>query len=375
MDFTVPDDVTALAGLTRQVLEREVLGPDGMAELLGKTEGFDAGLWAWLSAAGILSAGLPVSAGGDDLGLLGHCAVLTEIGRTVAPAPYLWSIVVGAAAIDRFGTSAQRRLWAAPAGRGELVLTAALSADDQATGAPGTQSPVTASPAGSRWVLSGTVATVDAATRADLILVPAATVPSGVILFLVEPGDDGLFVTPQQLVDGGGAGQITLGGVELGADRVLGSVESGPAIHEWLASHALVGLCAQQLGVLERALELTASYTRSREAFGKPIGSFQAVAQRLADAWINVEALRLSMWQAAWRLDAGLPAETEVAIAKFWAAEAGHHVAHTAIHLHGGVGIDVSYPLHRYFTAAKRLEFSLGGATAHLRSIGATLAR
>jgi alkylation response protein AidB-like acyl-CoA dehydrogenase len=108
--------------------------------------------------------------------------------------------------------------------------------------------------------------------------------------------------------------------------------------------------------------------------FGKPIGGFQAVAQRLADAYIDTEAIRLTMWQAAWLLDEGLPCDSEVATAKFWAADAGHRVAHTAVHVHGGVGIDTDYPLHRYFVAAKHNEFALGGATTQLRRIGAALA-
>jgi alkylation response protein AidB-like acyl-CoA dehydrogenase len=98
------------------------------------------------------------------------------------------------------------------------------------------------------------------------------------------------------------------------------------------------------------------------------------VAQRLADAYLDVEAIRLTMWQAAWRLDAGLPSAAEVATAKFWAADGGHRVAHTAVHVHGGTGIDLSHPVHRYFTAAKRYEFALGGATAQLRRLGAALA-
>jgi 3-oxocholest-4-en-26-oyl-CoA dehydrogenase beta subunit len=138
-------------------------------------------------------------------------------------------------------------------------------------------------------------------------------------------------------------------------------------------------VCAVQAGVLERALELTAEYARSREQFGRPIGSFQAVAQRLADAYIDVEAVGLTMWQAAWLLAAGRPGDPEVdaavASAKFWAADAGHRVAHTAVHVHGGMGIDTSYPLHRYFAAAKRAEFTLGGATAQLRRLGDVLGR
>jgi 3-oxocholest-4-en-26-oyl-CoA dehydrogenase beta subunit len=341
MDFTVPPEVTELAELTRSVLEREVT-----PEMAAKAEGFDAGLWAWLSSAGVLSASLPASAGGEGLGLLGHCAVLIEIGRTVAPAPYLWSVLVAGGACDRFGTPAQRRQWGAPAGRGELVLTAALGDDDE----------VSVSPVNSHWVLSGTLTSVDAAARADTILVPAA---GGV--FAVSADDEGVFIAPQQRTDGGGAAQVTLGGVRIGEDRVLPATAA-----PWMWDRATVGICAQQVGVLERALEMTASYATSREAFGRPIGSFQAVTQRLADAWINVEVARLTMWQAAWRLDAGLPADSEVAIAKFWAAEAGHHVAHAAVHIHGGVGIDITYPIHRYFTTAKRLEFALGGATEQL---------
>jgi alkylation response protein AidB-like acyl-CoA dehydrogenase len=147
-------------------------------------------------------------------------------------------------------------------------------------------------------------------------------------------------------------------------------VLGGSGVDEWLRLRGTVGLCAQELGVLERALELTAEYAREREQFGHPIGAFQAVRQRLADAYIDVEAVRLTLWQAAWRLADGHPADEETACAKFWAAEAGHRVAHTAVHIHGGVGIDVEHPLHRYFAAAGRLEFALGGATAQLRALG-----
>ena len=182
---------------------------------------------------------------------------------------------------------------------------------------------------------------------------------------------------PQQLTDFAAAGRVVLDGVTLDDDRVLGPGR-GAEITDWLVSRGTVGLCAMQAGVIERALELTAEYARNRVQFGRPIGSFQAVAQRLADAFIDVEAVRLTMWQAAWLLASGdesdAAAGTAVATAKFWAAEAGHRVAHTAVHVHGGLGIDMSYPVHRYFVAAKHHEFALGGATAQLRRIGSDLA-
>jgi 3-oxocholest-4-en-26-oyl-CoA dehydrogenase beta subunit len=133
-------------------------------------------------------------------------------------------------------------------------------------------------------------------------------------------------------------------------------------------------LAAESVAAAEHCLDVTVAHLKSRQQFGRPIGAFQAVAQRLADGYVDVEAVRLSMWQAAWRLAAGLSCETEIATAKFWAADAGHRIAHTAVHVHGGVGIDLSYPVQRYFVAAKAGEFALGGATTQLRRIGALLA-
>ncbi len=392
MDFIQDEADRELAGLARKILTDRLT-----AERLRAAEGgdgFDAALWADLAGAGILSAALPESLGGAGLGLLAQCSVLTELGRAVAPVPYLPSIVLGAGALARFGTGEQQRRWAVPAARGEVVLTAALAEEDgddprvpSATaepaaaelvaGEPGAADsavgePGAAEPGAGGWVLSGVKTTVAAAPLAGLMLVPAAT-PPDVTVFLVTPADEGVTVQPQR-VTGGSAGRIVLDGVRLGADRVLGSPAAGREIAGWLLDRATVGLCALQLGVVERALEMTAEYARNRVQFGKPIGGFQAVAQRLADGYIDVEAVRLTMWQAAWQLSAGQPGDTEVATAKFWAADAGHRVAHTAVHVHGGVGIDMDYPLHRYFVAAKSCEFTLGGATAQLRRIGAALA-
>ena len=135
-----------------------------------------------------------------------------------------------------------------------------------------------------------------------------------------------------------------------------------------------MAVSALQLGVCAGGLELTAAYARTREQFGRPIGSFQAVSQRLADGYIDVQGLRLTVTHAAWRLSEGLPAEVEVATAKLWAADTGHKIAHTTVHVHGGVGIDLDGEAHRYFTAAKKAEFALGGSTVQAISVGRILA-
>ena len=155
---------------------------------------------------------------------------------------------------------------------------------------------------------------------------------------------------------------------------MLGAPGDGAAVVDWLTTRGTVGLCALQAGVAAESLQMTAKYATGRVQFDRPIATFQAVGQRLADCYIDAEAIRLTLWQAAWRLSKNLPAHNEIATAKFWAADGGHRIAHAAVHIHGGVGIDVDYPLHRYFVASKRIEFSLGGATTQLRRIGTTLA-
>lgn len=368
MDFSQNDSHRELSALVRRVLSDKAT-PERLSELERTGVALDPDLWRALADVGGLAAAAPRDTGGDGLGLAGQCCVLAELGRAVAPVPYLDTIVLGASAIAGFGSEEQVSRWAAPAVRGDLVIAVALTEPGAAD--PRRPATLASREQPRRWRLSGTKTTVRAGAGAGLFLVPAAT-EAGTAVFAVERSDPGVTVRTQQLTGQRGAAQLDLAEVGLGPDRLVG--EPGPRLARWLAEHATVGLCALQLGVAERALELTAEHARTREQFGRPIGAFQAVAQRLADAYIDVEAIRLTMWQAAWRLETGLPASQEVATAKFWAADGGHRVAHTAVHVHGGMGVDISHPLHRYFTAAKANEFALGGATEQLRRLGALLA-
>ena len=217
--------------------------------------------------------------------------------------------------------------------------------------------------------MTGTRALVGYGPVADGYLVPADT-DSGTQVFLVAADDSGVSMSSLDTTGHGSVGHLELSGAEVDASRIVG----GEDVLTWLTTRGTLGRSAFQLGVLERALELTALYAREREQFDRPIGSFQAVGQRLADGYIDIKGLRLTLTQAAWRLSEDLPADLEVGTAAFWAAEAGHRVAHTAVHVHGGVGIDVDHPVHRYFLAAKQTEFAVGGATGQLLRIGRELA-
>jgi alkylation response protein AidB-like acyl-CoA dehydrogenase len=135
----------------------------------------------------------------------------------------------------------------------------------------------------------------------------------------------------------------------------------------------LAAICATQTGVCEEALAITARYVSEREQFGTKLGTFQAVGQRIADAYIDTEAIRLTALQAIWRLSVGLDADDELMVAKFWAADGGQRVVHAAQHLHGGIGVDTDYAIHRYFRWTKVLELTLGGASPSLLRLGASL--
>ena len=214
--------------------------------------------------------------------------------------------------------------------------------------------------------LDGTKVLVRAGVGADLYLV-TATGPDGQGVYLVEAGAAGLTTVEQRLSDGDRVARLEMSATP--AER-LGDGSASKRLIQLLT----VCGAAEQLGVTEGALRLTAAYAGSREQFGRPIGTFQAVSQRLADGYIDVLAQRLTLWSAVWLLAEGLPADVEVATAKLWAADAGHRLAHTTVHVHGGVGIDLDGEAHRYFTSAKRFEFAFGPATEQALAIGRVLA-
>lgn len=361
MDFTITEAADDLSGLVGTIVDA-VCTPEHQRELDGLEQRFDSGLWRKLIDADVVSSAASEALGGGGFGVLEQAAILTALGRQLAAVPYLESVVLGAETLAKFGSAQLQQDWGAPAVAGEKILTAALDGDMG-------EGPVRAAKSDAGFRLTGSRTQIAFAPVADAFLVPAET-DSGTSVFLVVATDPGVTVTPLATTGLGSVGHLELSGTELEAGRLVGGAE----VLDHLTSLSALGHSAYQLGVLERGLILTAEYAREREQFDKPIGSFQAVSQRLADGYIDVKGLRLTLTQAAWRVGEGLPAASQVATAAFWAAEAGHRVAHSIVHIHGGVGIDIDHPIHRYFLAAKQTEFALGGATGQLLTIGRELA-
>jgi alkylation response protein AidB-like acyl-CoA dehydrogenase len=366
MDFTFTEEQEAVAKVARDLFERRA-APEHLTELEAGDIRYDDALWKQLSAVDLLGTALPESLGGNGGGFVELGVLLAEVGWSVAPVPIYATLVLGADPIARHGNPEQQQRILPGVVSGERILTAGLAE-------PGRSDPTvpatTARRDGPGWRLDGAKELVPAAQLADTILVPATAADGEVGLFLLAADAPGVEVRPVKTTNREPHADVFLDGAMVSeTDRLPGaSIES-------LYARALVGLCAIQLGVAERALRIAAAYTTQREQFGRPIGSFQAVQQRLADAFIDVEAMRWTAWHAAWLIAHERPAYRAARIAKFWAAEAGARVAASAQHVHGGIGIDTTYPLHRYFLWAKHNELALGSATAQLARLGNAYAR
>ncbi|WP_435768605.1 acyl-CoA dehydrogenase family protein [Nocardioides sp. SYSU DS0651] len=363
MDFLFTPEQDEAAELAGRILTDRTAN-DRLKQVEAEGDRFDRDLWRELADAGLLSLHLPEAYGGAGLGLVELARVLVEVGRRVAPVPLA---VHGAAGrlLAEAGDDELRAAWLPGAATGEKVLAAAVAEAHAHLPAVPT---VTASGADGGARLSGTKTLVRAGMAADALLVTAADDTGSPRVYLVETAASGVSREAQHTSDGDLAALVTLDGA---AGVAVGDASTAARLGQLLVACA----AAEQLGVTEGALRLTSDYAKTREQFGRPIGTFQAVSQRLADGFIDVLGQRLTLWQAVWRLAEGLPAETEVATAKLWAADAGHRIAHTTVHVHGGVGIDLDGEAHRYFTTGKRFEFLFGGATEQALTIGRSFAQ
>lgn len=368
MDFRfseVQEDLRELAG---RILS-ELVTPERLKAVEQGEEPYDRNVWDAFAAANLLGVALPEDAGGSGYGVMELGVLLEQVGAHVAPIPFL-PVAVAAEAIAAHGTAEQRADLLPSVIAGTSIVTAALQEGANADPyAPGT----TARPDGDGWRLDGRKVAVPFGTVADRVLVTASTPGGGPGAFLVAPGAAGVTVEPTRSTHREVQANVVLDGVRVDAADAVGDPAAGDAVRA-IVQHATAGICATAVGVLERALRITAGYISERHQFGKPLATFQGATLKAADAYVDVEAVRAATWSAIWRLSEGRPAADALAIAKFWVADGGQRVVHACQHLHGGMGVDTDYPIHRYFLWAKELELTLGGATGQLLRLGAALA-
>lgn len=347
MDFSFTSDQEELRALTNRVLtDRCTL--EHLKEIEGGA-GVDLALWRELAELGIVGIGMPEAAGGAGLGFAEVAIVLEEIGRTVAQVPAL--PVMGMAA-PFLAEHAPAHL--AGLASGERIVTVALHELVGDVHAP--------TLTGAGGSLTGVKTNVPFGTVADAFIVSAA---DGI--YLVDATASGVTVERQDATDGIPDAKVTFAGAA--AEKIADASDLDRLLEYGQTSQSLI-----MAGVTAKAVDIMAEYVKERVQFERQIATFQAVAQRAADCRIDADAIKLTAWGAAMRLNDGLPAGENAASAKYWASEGGARVVRACTHLHGGVGVDRDYPLHRYYLWAKKQELFLGGTTQSLLHLGKLLA-
>jgi len=320
--------------------------------------------WQAMAKAGLLALTLPGWMDGDELGVLEAAVLLTEVGRAAASVPALATIMLGALPVTRWGSRDVQEQVLAGVGTGETILSAAVRETPTPTPvAPATTATLTKD--GRSGTVTGTKVGVPYAGAARWLLVPATTTSGSRAVVVVDAAAGGVDV--HQTPASGDAPEYTVRLNEVPVADVLGAgqEQTGGAVDD-LYRLAAAGAAAMADGALAGALDLTARYVASREQFGKPLATFQAVAQQIADVDITSRTLHLAALSACWRLAAGLDATEDINVAAYWLAQEGPAAARTCHHLHGGIGLDVEYPLHRYSSMINDLARFVGGADYRL---------
>jgi hypothetical protein len=369
MDFSFDESQKAVRDLAKKLCEAEAT-TDRLKEIERGADRFDRRLWKEFADSSLLGVGLAEDVGGGALGLVAVCLLLEQVGRTVAYVPALPTLVFGALPIDKFGTPEQRKKILPGVIAGETILSAALAE----VGVDDPSHPLTtARRDGDGWVLNGVKEAVPAGMLAHYVLVPAKTGEGRTGVFIVDRHTAGATWETETTTSDDIAARLTLKNARVSSADVLGDPNAGATLVRWIVDRALIGLTAFEVGLCDRAVRMTAEYATQRHQFDRPIATFQAVAQRAADAYIDTECMRLSLWEAAWKIDQGREASREAAMAKYWASEGGHRVVAAAQHIHGGTGFDRDYPLHRYYLWSRQVELTLGGGNAQLARLGAMI--
>jgi alkylation response protein AidB-like acyl-CoA dehydrogenase len=375
MDFALSSEQELLKNEARQFLDTEC--PKKVIKQIEESEpGYSPEIWKKMAGLGWLGLVLPEEYGGVNGSLLDLAVLFEELGKTALPTPMFSTIVLGALPLLDAGSDQQKKELLPRVVGGELMLTLALS-EPEVDYNPAFIKTKAKYDEGS-FVISGTKLFVPYAGVADYMLVVARTARTtsngkGITVFLVPIRSKGIRITALNTSAGDRQFEVVFNRVIVSSKDILGKADEGWPLVGRALLRATAIQCAQTVGVMQQALSMTANYTSTRIQFGRPIGSFQAVQHRLANMLTDVEGARWLSYQAVYRLDRGLPAAREVAIAKAWTSDACQRVAYGAQHLHGGIGMDLDYDLHFYFRWAKVMELSLGAAPCHLAAIEPTV--
>lgn len=372
MDFALNEQQEMMQTLARDFLAGEY--PDKVLRAMAEDEkGYTPELWKKMAEMNLLGLSIPEEYGGvgDFLDLI---VVLEEMGRACFISPFFSTVVLGASAIIEAGSDEQKKEYLSGIAKGKTIMTLALTEESARYTADAIKSKAT--PQGSDYIINGTKLFVTDAHVADYLICVARTREAenprnGISLFMVDRKMPGVKCNPLKTIAGDKQAEVTFDNVKVSRDNVLGEIDKGWPCVEKILQKANTARCAEMVGVAQQALNITLDYAKERVAFGHPIGAFQSIQHRCADMLIDVDGSRFATYQAAWRINEGLPAAREAAIAKAWVSQACRRVMNSAHQVHGAIGFTEDHILHYYTKKARASEFSFGGVGYHLELLAA----
>jgi alkylation response protein AidB-like acyl-CoA dehydrogenase len=368
MNFALSEEQQMLQSMAKEFVSRES-SLRRIRELREDAAGFSPGVWAKMAELGWLGMTFPEAVGGQEMGMVETVVVMEELGRGLMPEPMLSSVLLGAMAVARGGSEAQQAEWLPRIVEGQALFS--LGYLERQSRYDPFDVATTARKDGKGWSLSGEKIFVPDAAAADRIVVTARTDGGrrdreGVALFLVDPKAKGVTVTDVPMMDWRKRSSVKLENVKVDdAARLSGDTPADQAIEATLG-RATVGLCAEMLGAMNQAFDMTVAYLKERKQFGVPIGSFQALKHRCADQYVQTELARSSVYYAAMCIDENMPdAAVAISTAKARCNDAFHLIANEAVQMHGGIGMTDEHDIGFFFKRARVAEVTLGDSAYH----------
>ncbi|MDY7218019.1 acyl-CoA dehydrogenase family protein [Denitrificimonas sp. JX-1] len=360
MDFSLSEDQRAIGEMANGLF-RDNCSDEQMRDYDLAAKPFMDDVWQTCIETGLHALAIPEQFGGSGLGMTELFCVLEAQGASLAQVP-IWQHQLAACCLAEFAGEAHQDLLG-QAAAGELLFAVSLSALNSSQGIQ-----LVASAAGDDYSVQGHVGAVPYAAQAQRLLVLAQS-EEGPCLVLLDPAAEGV-----SLVEGTANNGVAAADVQCDKVHVAGTALLPLAAVEWLEQRIVAAVASLQLGVSAEQISRTAEYLKEREQFGRAIGTFQAVQMTMADCHIAVEALRSALYQLLYRLDAGLPSPSEALATQYLSCEAAHLVGHKTQHVHGGIGVDLTYPIHRFLYWSRHLSMVLGSASGSVERLGDWLA-
>jgi alkylation response protein AidB-like acyl-CoA dehydrogenase len=366
MDLGLDEQQEMLKNFARDFLEKEC--PESLVRAMEEDEkGYSPELWQKMAQQGWMGLIIPEQYNGTGMNICELVVLLEEFGRALVPGPFISTVVLGGVPIMEAGTEEQKQQFLPKIASGEIIMTMALTEPSAKWTADGVQ--LEAKKDGNDYVLNGTKLFVQDAHVTDYMIVAARTGGSGedgITLFVVDSKSDGIRFDVLKTIAADKQCEVTFDNVKIPASSMLGAEGKGWPIIEKTKRVATVAACAYLVGLSQMDFDVTLNYAKERVQFGRPIGSFQAIQHKLADAVIDVDGSRFITYKAAWSLQEGEPdADMMISMAKAWTSDASRRVVAHGQQIHGGIGFTKEYKIQLYFRRQKWMELMWGDADYH----------